>query len=708
MTDHQGDLRERLLATFKEESQEHLQTMRAGLLTLQKRPARSESGTALESTFRAVHTLKGAARAVNLSPVEALCQALEAVLRPLTRDELELSGQVLHLVHEAVAILPDLFEGRVATRELEEMVGRLRSLHLPAAGGGPAFAVPSVQFEATREPRTDTIRVSTDKLDALLLQTEELLLAKLAASERVREAKTVRDLASRAFHSSDESASPDPKGLQAQAQRLLTHLSRDEWTITRSLDALQDEVRRIRMSPASTVLDLVPGVVHDLAHAQGKLIDLAMHGAELEVDRKVLETIKAPLIHMLRNAVDHGIELPQDREAAGKPPRGRISVSCAHGEGNRIVITVEDDGRGIDPALVRDAALRGRVVSPEEVESLGADEIVQLVFRSGLSTSPMITNVSGHGLGLPIVKEQAEQLRGQVHLQSQAGQGTTVRLVLPATVATFRGLLLRAAGQSFLLPIEAVEQAIFVQEAAVQTLEGRPMLMWNGRLLPYDSLGRLLELREAAVPPEPSARPCLIVKGSPERVAIMVDEVLGDREVLVKPLNPPLVRVRNIGGAGLLGSGEVVLILRPADLIRSIRAAARPQFNLRPATAPETLPVILVVDDSITTRVLEKSILEAAGYQVRVAMDGIDAWTILKSEHCDLVVSDVDMPRLDGCELTARIRADATLADLPVILVTALESRDDKERGIAVGANAYVVKSSFDQSNLLEIVRRLL
>ena len=281
-------------------------------------------------------------------------------------------------------------------------------------------------------------------------------------------------------------------------------------------------------------------------------------------------------------------------------------------------------------------------------------------------------------------------------------------MILPATITTFRGLLVRAAGQPFLLPIEAVERAIRITPEQIERVEGREAVRWNGRALAVVQLGTLLGLAEREGQPESgSKQPCVVVRAGEERVGLLIDEVLGDREVLVKELRPPPLRVRNVAGAGLLGTGQVVLILRPTDLLGSIREVSRPRV---PPAAPEEERhplAILVVDDSITTRQMEKNLLEAAGYQVRVAVDGIDAWTILKSEEVDFVVSDVDMPRMDGFELTARIRADRKLADLPIVLVTALESREDRERGIEVGANAYIVKSSFDQSNLLEIIRRL-
>jgi two-component system chemotaxis sensor kinase CheA len=372
-----------------------------------------------------------------------------------------------------------------------------------------------------------------------------------------------------------------------------------------------------------------------------------------------------------------------------------------------VEVLVEDDGRGINPDRVREAAVRARLITAEAAHALDADDALELVYRSGLSTSPVITDVSGHGLGLAIVREHVARLEGEVGFAS-GPVGTRVRMVVPASIATFHGLLVRAAAQLYLLPMRATEHVLAVGPDDTVTVEGREAIHWRERPLPLARLGFLLGLTEGVDSPHrPEKHPCVVVASGQELVALLVDEVLGEHEVLVKEFSPPLVRVRHIAGAGLLGSGELVLILRAADLVSAGRRALRPPAPRVAAVEEGRPPLVLVVDDAVTTRTMERNLLEAAGYGVKVAVDGAEAWAALKSDGFDLVVSDVDMPRMDGFELTARIRADAQLRELPVVLVSALESREDKERGIDVGANAYVVKSSFEQSNLLEIIRRL-
>ncbi|MBI5411312.1 MAG: response regulator [Nitrospirae bacterium] len=732
MTTRKDEIKARLLAMFQVEAQEHLQAITANLLALDRGLPAEQTDAAVETTFRGVHTLKGAARSVSLTDIETLCQACESVLSKISHGRLTLTRPILARLIEAVEGIARLLAGggapAGAPTGVSELIGRLEAggreqeVGLPPEPSALPLPIPHPPTPTPQSPPPvpsppspappDTIRLAAAKVDALLLQAEDLLSPKLAAGERIGEARALVEAAAGRW-------SPDPRlaAVEAKARELLTHLIRDQRTITKVVDGLQDEMRRVRMIPAATVLDLFPGMVRELADTQGKEVEWLVRGDDLELDRKVLDAIKDPLIHLIRNAVDHGIEPPGVRTKIGKrPARGRVTVSVIPLESHRIEVRVEDDGRGIDPAQVRAAAVRGRLLTAEAAEALTEDQALDLIYRSGLSTSPMITALSGHGLGLAIVKERVEALGGQLRVETRTGAGTTVRMTLPVAVAVFRGLLVRVGaegergGQSFLLPLEAVERAIRLAPGAVEPVEGRDVIRWDGRPLLIVRLSEVLRLQPSAVGPQPEGAKlsCVILRSGEERAAFVVEEVLGDQEVMVKDLQPPLVRIRNVAGAGLLGSGRVVLILRPADLVEAARITPR---SSAPSAAQEEKPgqpAILVVDDSITTRTMENNLLAAAGYQVRVAVDGMEAWTILKSEAFDLVLSDVDMPRMDGFELTGRIRADRRLADIPVVLVTALESREDKERGIEVGANAYVVKSSFDQSNLLEIIRRLI
>jgi two-component system chemotaxis sensor kinase CheA len=744
------EIRARLLATFRAEAEEHLAAITAGLARLEGALPAPEAAEVVAATFRAVHTLKGAARSVSVFEVEAVCQAMEAVLSRATRGDVALHGPLLAQLQQAADAIGCLLEGRrdavdvaALTSALERAAGALlepagppgnasageraaaadrdRPMAPPAAvdlASGPAQApspppqaepLAAPPDEAAGLPSADTVRVAAVTLDELFAQVEELLFPKLTAAERVAEARALLAALAQCRAAVPDGAGPALRAVEVRARALLEHLAYDAQALARAIDALQDVARGLRLSPVGAALAPLARMARELAREQGKEVALTIEGADLEVDRKIVDALKDPLVHLVRNAVDHGIEPPAARQAAGKPPRGRVTLAFRLRADRRLEVRVEDDGRGIDLDQVRAAAVRARLLTEAEARALRDDEALALIYRAGVSTSPIITRLSGHGLGMAIVKERVEGMGGALHLESVPGQGTVFRLRVPTTVATFRGLLVCAGGQPYLLPLEAVDRVVRCAPEALCTLEGRPSIRWDDQLVPVADLAALLDLPTNGARDRLADRPCVLVRAGEACAALVVDEVVGDREVLVKDLRPPLVRLQFVASAGLLGTGRLVLVLRPTALVRACyqvgRLTERPAAQAPAAARP---PVILVVDDSITTRVMEKNLLEAAGYQVRVAVDGAEAWMLLKTEPCDLVVSDVDMPRLDGFELTARIRADPALAELPVVLVTALESREDKERGIAVGANAYVIKSSFDQSDLLEIIRRLL
>jgi two-component system chemotaxis sensor kinase CheA len=381
-------------------------------------------------------------------------------------------------------------------------------------------------------------------------------------------------------------------------------------------------------------------------------------------------------------------------------------------------ILVSDDGSGVALDKVRAAASNLGLLPTDTLKQPDPSEALQLIFHSGISTSGIITDISGRGLGLAIVREKVEKLGGTVSVASEKDAGTTFRLLLPMTLSTFRGILLQVRGYIFVLPAINVERVLRVREQDIKTVENRETIQMDGQIIAMARLRDTLELpvringyaaEKGPSQTEVNYMPVIILTSAEKRMAFLVDEVLQEQEVLVKGLGAQLKRIRNIAGATILGTGKVVPVLNVQDLMKSaLRSTAVARKEAVTGTAPVKTGRVLVAEDSITSRTLLKNILETVGYQVTTAVDGADAFAQLKSNEFDLVVSDVDMPRMNGFELTIKIRADKKLCELPVVLVTSLESREDKGRGIEAGANAYIIKSSFDQSNLLEVIRRFL
>lgn len=712
--------------------------------------------------FREAHSLKGAARSVGATEIEILCQSMESVLAGLKRREIALTSALLDLFHQAVSglerLLPSL-EGGNRTADEKSMVEAL-TLRLERTMSGsfsvPPHGEPERRVEglppAVQEKSLpkETIRISTAKLDSILLQAEELLSEKSAAGQREADLREIHRIlterkkewvkvhpAARALQRSLE-RNGRQRGFgkwEPQVMRLLEFLEWDHLSVgslerklaalaklseqdRRSLggkvDGLLNDVKGVLMLPFASLLEIFPKMVRDLSRDRGKEVEWTAQGEEIEIDRRILEEIKDPLIHLVRNGVDHGIEAPDERERRGKPRRprrGRVGLSISQKDAGKVEIAVSDDGAGMDAAKVKSAALKIGAIPPGEEESLDEKEALQLVFLSGVSTSPIITDLSGRGLGLAIVREKVEKLGGAVSVETRLEGGTVFRMVLPLTLAAFRGILVRVDEQLFILPTPYVDRVLRVDKERIKTVENRETIALDGKAVSLVRLGELLELPRRPASGEPMKNVPVAVLGSGEkRITFQADEILQEQEVLAKGLGRQMVRVRNIAGATILGGGRVAPILNVPDLMKSAvkigRAPDRTETAVK--TPPPDRKSILVAEDSITSRTLLKNILESSGYQVKTAVDGAEAFTLLKTEEFDLVVSDVDMPRMNGFDLTAKIRADKKLSELPMVLVTALESREDRERGIDVGADAYIVKSRFDQSNLIEVIRRLI
>jgi len=731
----------RLRETFRIEAEEHLEVVTTGLMELEGGTA-VERASVIEKVYREIHSLKGAARSVNYRNIEALCQDLESIFSAIKHGDIEASAPVLDLIRPAFGALKTMCEGALSPQSpeslKEEEAARASLGHILSHGNGKGREAPCVAPQSpaphpivAASAASETVRVSTQKLGAVLLETEELMGAKIAARGRATEIRGMaRSLAEwnrrpalkaarrgrdhpkeRSVYDLLESETLHAKALEYSLRKLAAAANQDSLSLASTADRLLENTKDLLLLPCSHLLKGLHLVLRDLSRDQGKEADLTLRGEDIEIDRRVLDELKDPLVHLLRNCVDHGFEKPEERIKAGKPRRGTVTVAVKAIEGNRIEFSLSDDGSGIDVAMVRQVAARLGLIETDGAPALGEAEAeaLEFIFASGLSTSPIITDLSGRGLGLAIVRERIEKLGGAISVTTKLGQGTSFRLIVPLSLATFRGVMVDVAGRSFVIPTINVMRAIRVGPDDIGTVEGRRAISWEGRALSFASLRDVLGLEGPGEGRSDELRPALVLRAGERHVAFLVDAVLGEEEVMVKSLGPQLPRVRNIAGAVISDGGTVIPILDVADLVESSSSASRaiPTMVERGEDG-ERQPRILVAEDSITARTLVKNILEGAGYEVMAAVDGVDALTRLKSEPFDLLVSDVDMPRMNGFELTAAIRADIRLSELPVVLVTALGSPKDREYGIEVGANAYIVKSDFDQGNLLEILRSLL
>lgn len=765
MFDSEALLKE-LLATFELEAKEHLGEVSALLLALEREPEAVERKRMGDAVFRRMHTLKGAAHAVNLPEVAEACQQFEDFLADLKRGEMVLGLEHFDWLHgrlndlgkrlfDSALEAPPTVPERLAvpapvvpadpaqpapSPQPSEPVPKREpspSPKAPAAAASTSASRPSLQERTLAPPQPaaparpqldETVRVSARLLEELLLQSEELVATKLSAAALLEELAAVasdsaarqgeRDRALQTARRSLKGSGADAlaplleqscrseRQLEGRLRLLEKSAEKHLRALQSLLDPMLEEMKKLQLLPCATIFDPFAKMVRDLARELGKEAELTCIGGELEIDRRILAELKDPLLHLLRNTVDHGIEEPQHRQAAGKPAKGSIRLELRLQDANRAELILQDDGRGIDVAQVKEAALRLGGATQDAVERIPDQEALQLIFESGLSTAKVVGTISGRGVGLAIVRESLERLGGHAAVASAPGSGTAFRLTFPLSFARIRGLLVQAGGRDCVIPATNVEQSARVALSEVKRVENRDTVLVNGEVLPLVSLARVLELKAPPAEGERHLSFALLHAGD-RKIAFTVDQVLGVQEILVKPLGRQLSRVRNVAGATVLGNGRVVPVLNVADLFRSALGVDAPALSSR-AAAPQPRRVsVLVAEDSITSRTLLKNILESAGYHVRTAVDGSDALSQLKAQGCDVVISDIEMPRMDGFQLTEAIRGDSKLASVPVILVTGLESRSDRERGIDAGASAYLVKSSFDQSNLVEVIQQL-
>ena len=818
----QAELIEHLRAAFAEEAAERLLSLRNSLVAMEKTASAEDEQALVEIVFREAHSLKGAARAVNLRNAEMLCQHLETAFSLLKRNKISLNPELFDIFHNCVKLLEDIIQNggsdsAYKTDDIEFAIERLDNIQDNNEAGDPAdheeveiekpptdqtsdfnsaqssggdnllkdlevlannecddeleqtstehllpeissetqlnsetlkkddlAATDSVGLSNPGSPRpafTAGVRMSAAKLDNLLMKTEELLSLKLISKEQLAHIKRV----SADYHSTGKSLQQidsEIRYLKKMVNKGEDHVNKDSnmerigrfltlvdsmmedyrtfsrklfeiskieqsnsHVLERMIDGFSDDVKSAAMLPLHTLFQIYPGMVRDIARSQDKEIDLQINGAELEIDKRILEILQDPLTHVIRNSADHGIESRRARLEKGKREKGIIKLTVRQVDGNALEISVTDDGEGINFARVKDKAVAEGLLTYKDAEATTEPQLTSLIFHSGLSTSPIITELSGRGLGLAIVKERIESLGGNLSVSTKQGEGTTFIMRIPTTQTTLRGVLLKLGGEMFALPNMYIERAMKIDASAINRVKGKATVSIENEVL---LLANLADILRISLPRnnETAEYNIMVLRHANAKMALIVDEICEEQEILIKKMGEQLLRVKNIAGATILGSGKIVPVLNVRDLFISAEKLSNALTQIEEKKVKRSR--ILLVEDSITSRMLIKNILEAAGYDVSTAVDGRAGFDFLRKNNIDLVVSDVEMPHMSGFELTEAIRGDKKLVDLPVILVTSLSTQKDQQKGIDAGANAYIVKGDFDQSNLLESIKRLI
>ncbi|KTC44377.1 chemotaxis protein CheA [Pseudomonas sp. ABAC61] len=758
-----------LLELFSLEAEAQTQVLSAGLLALERNPTQADQ---LEACMRAAHSLKGAARIVGVDAGVSVAHVMEDCLVSAQEGRLYLQPEHIDALLQGTDLLM-----RIATPGGAELVAldipayvalmeRLLTQGPDATSGSPSMpatvsggalgssvdAVLEAAAHALAEPEPApppsdepalaphrgrrvsdggerVLRVTAERLNSLLdlsskslVETQRLkpYLATLQRLKRIQNNSLAAlenlnlHLKEHALGLEAQEALEDARRLLAESQQLLAEktaeLDEFGWQASQRAQVLYDTALACRMRPFADVLGGQVRMVRDLGRSLGKQVRLEIEGEKTQVDRDVLEKLEAPLTHLLRNAVDHGIELPEQRLLAGKPAEGLIRLRASHQAG-LLVLELSDDGHGVDLERLRLSIVERHLSPAETAAQLSEEELLTFLFLPGFSLRDKVTEVSGRGVGLDAVQHMVRQLRGAVVLEQVSGQGSRFHLEVPLTLSVVRSLVVEVGGEAYAFPLAHIERMCDLEPEQIVQVEGRQHFWYEGRHVGLVAASQLLQ-RPASQDGAATLK-VVVIREREAIYGIAVERFIGERTLVVLPLDERLGKIQDISAGALLDDGRVALIVDVEDMLRSVdklldtgrleRIARHHQQHAQAARKR-----ILVVDDSLTVRELQRKLLINRGYDVAVAVDGMDGWNALRSESFDLLITDIDMPRMDGIELVTLLRRDNRLQSLPVMVVSYKDREEDRRRGLDAGADYYLAKASFHDDALLDAVVELI
>ncbi|ATS18746.1 hypothetical protein BRW62_08280 [Parathermosynechococcus lividus PCC 6715] len=747
-----------LRSLYQVASSEHLHALEAGLLALETNP---QDRSPLDQLLREAHSLKGDSRMLGVTEAEAIIHHIEEILSHWRQNRLVPSPHLFEglyraldavkkIAHEAVtgepanvssfhvaAELLQFLEGASPApdppRPAEAEVDDLDAL-MSAPSSSPFLedsSEISSQEEGTTAPtatvtgqdhyRIESVRVASSTLDSLMTAIGDLTVTQQRIArqqELIVEGLAYWEQAQVHLLASQRLLQPHPElltlrqhydhlrqqldSLGRSLQQLQARAGVDDAHLTAVVNGLENEIQNLQFLPLGTIFNLLPRAVRDIAKEQKKEVQLVIEGAEVMVDRRILEGMKDPLTHLVRNALDHGIELPQERQQQGKPPQGTLTVR-GRTNGNEVVIEVMDDGRGLDHDAIKQTALQRGLYSADALAAMSRSQVEALIFAPGFSTRAQVSSLSGRGVGLDVVRANVEELNGTINVISTAGKGCCFQITLRANRATVSILTVRLHDYVYGLPVEAIATTLLLRHEELILGGAEPTLLWEQQPVSISWLADILN-QEGGIRHQPRY-PCIILRHGDRYRGLIVDEIVNFQKVQLKPHHPFLSGIPHLLGVTVLETGDICHLLKPSALVTAT-GGDRPQ----PSTVlkPPTKPRILLVEDSLPIRTQLRRILERSGYEVTTAVDGADGFQQLRTGTFDAIVSDVEMPQQSGIEMTQRIRQLPEYQRLPIVLVTTLAAASDRQRALAAGANAYLTKGNFDQTLLLDTLRELI
>lgn len=736
-----------MLELFRKEVEAQVSILNQNLLILETNP---ESAEAIETLMRSAHAIKGAARIISLDSIVHLTHTMEDCFIAAQTQMITLGSNEIDVLLSGVDLLGHLSQvsevgfvdwfSRNAT-EIETACAKIASF-VPAdfsqrrsllttseqSGLSNNFRDRKIPLETAAVPGSRVVRVSAENLNRIMgLAGESLVEATwlqpfgksftVLKAQQLELTKILDNLHNALAYSS---ISPDVQKFldmarsKAQGCReilgdRLSELENYARRTTNLSDRLYREVISSHMRPFADGVEGFPRMIRDLARQLNKQVKLEIVGKATPVDRDILKKLEAPLTHILRNAIDHGIELPSERVAVGKPPEGTIRLEAFH-RGGMLAVTVSDDGRGVDLNKIRSAIINCNLAAPDIVVQLKEAELIEFLFLPGFSTAEQVSEISGRGVGLDIAKNMAQEVGGTLRATSNPGKGITFYFNLPLTLSVVRTLLVEISGEPYAFPLARVVQIVRLDKSDISVVEGRQYFTRDGINIGLIAAHQVLELSE---PSDVADALCVVVIGDQSNIyGLVVDKFLGERDLVVRPLDPRFGKVRDISASALMDDGSPVLIIDVSDLMQStdklLNSSYLSKVSLDKPKIANNRKRILVVDDSITVREMQCKLLQNQGYDVDVAVNGTDGWSAIRSNHYDLVISDIDMPSMNGIELTKQIRSNPNTHATPVIIVSYRDHEEDRIQGLEAGADYYITKSSFQDYTLVNAVADLI
>lgn len=635
------------------------------------------------------------------------------------------------LIVQRLDIIQQVLEFKIKKEEEHSLVAKSKQKSKSVADFSEIFSSSEIK----------TLRVDSSKLDTLVNQINELMINKIKTKKHLLELNEINKEMEEWQRDSIKALNYlkyyDKKYFQSgvkdnpvsffirqlltlfsennkKVQETISNIStlyrtiqEDDLKLNLVVDDLEHMVKNIRVLPLATVFHLFGRMVRDIAVEKGKRIELEIQGSETSTDKKIIEEIKAPLIHIIRNAIDHGIETPEERTSMGKPPAGKILLAAKQ-VGNKVIIEITDDGRGINLEKIKEKAIQKGFLTKEEIDSMTNEQITNIIFSPGFSTGDEITDISGRGIGLDVVQTKIAQLNGRVKVLSEINEGCCVQIELPTTMSTLKSFLVKSAGQTFAIPMDTINTVMRKRADEIILNKGKRSIIFEEKTIPLYDLSDIL--KQEKIQQKPKDRETVLILESDDKIiALSVDKLLGDQELLHKKLSAPLYKLKNISGITTLVSGEICLILNISDIIKSTKNLSSKKSAI---TTQDIIPnsnyKILLVDDSITTRTMEKNILSKIGYDIETAENPIEAFDKMKLSRFDLIISDIEMPEMDGLEFLEKLKTNEMYFDIPVIMVSSLATDENKQKAMDLGAKKYIVKNEFSQDDFQETVSKIL